>query len=80
MNKVAVEFRNNSVPKNKNVTLIAFIWEKGGQVEVASYLIHRLFYMIIVLLVVSVVSFVIIQLPPGDYLTSYINNLETSKG
>ena len=29
-------------------------------------------------LVISVVIFIIIQLPPGDYLTTYINNLKTS--
>ena len=32
--------------------------------------------MFIVLLVVSVTSFVIIQLPPGDWVTSYIRDLE----
>ena len=40
-----------------------------------SYIIRRSFYMIIILLVVSVVAFVIIQLPPGDYLTSVMQNL-----
>lgn len=34
--------------------------------------------MCIVLLVISVVAFVIIQLPPGDYLSSYIMQLELS--
>jgi len=43
-----------------------------------SYIIRRLFYMIIILLIVSVVSFIIIQLPPGDYLTSFVNNLKAS--
>lgn len=37
---------------------------------------HRLFWMIPTLLVISIISFVIIQLPPGDYLTSYIAALE----
>jgi len=32
--------------------------------------------MIIVLLIISIVTFIIIQLPPGDYLTSYIQRLE----
>jgi len=32
--------------------------------------------MMLVLLLVSVVSFIIIQLPPGDYLTSYIMSLK----
>nr|MQY69405.1 ABC transporter permease [Bacillota bacterium] len=43
-----------------------------------SYIIRRSFYMIIILLVVSVVAFVIIQLPPGDYLTSLIRRLRES--
>jgi len=41
-----------------------------------SYLIRRFLYMILILLLVSVVAFIIIQLPPGDYLTSYIIQLE----
>jgi len=41
-----------------------------------SYIIHRFLYMILILLLVSVVAFIIIQLPPGDYLTSYISRLE----
>jgi len=43
-----------------------------------SYIIHRLIYMIFTLLAVSVVAFIIIQLPPGDYLTTYIMRLEAS--
>ncbi len=43
-----------------------------------SYIIRRSLYMIIILLAVSVVAFVIIQLPPGDYLTTMIMNLEAS--
>ena len=39
------------------------------------YIIRRFLFMIILLLMVSVVSFIIIQLPPGDYLTSYVENL-----
>jgi len=42
-----------------------------------SYIIRRLLYMVIVLLVVSLVAFIIIQLPPGDYLTTLIENLES---
>jgi peptide/nickel transport system permease protein len=34
--------------------------------------LHRLAYMVITLLAVSVVTFVIIQLPPGDYADTYI--------
>ncbi|MQY69918.1 MAG: ABC transporter permease subunit [Firmicutes bacterium] len=43
-----------------------------------SYIIRRLIYMIFTLLAVSVVAFIIIQLPPGDYLTSYIMKLQSS--
>jgi len=41
------------------------------------YFLRRLIYMFITLWAVSVVAFVIIQLPPGDYLTTYIMELET---
>ena len=34
--------------------------------------IRRLFWMLPTLLVISIISFAIIQLPPGDYLTAYI--------
>ncbi len=39
------------------------------------YLIKRLLYMIPTLLIISIISFIIIQLPPGDYLTSYVAQL-----
>lgn len=41
-------------------------------------ILRRLLWMIPTLLVISIISFVIIQLPPGDYLTSYIAALEES--
>ena len=41
-----------------------------------SFIIRRLLYMIIILLAVSLVAFIIIQLPPGDYLTSFMKSLE----
>jgi len=43
-----------------------------------SYIIRRSLYMLIILLAVSVVAFIIIQLPPGDYLTTLIRNLKAS--
>ncbi|MEC9489502.1 MAG: ABC transporter permease [Halanaerobiales bacterium] len=43
----------------------------------SKYIIHRLLFMIVTLIVISVISFVIIQLPPGDYLTSYITQLRS---
>ena len=36
--------------------------------------------MIVLLAVMSVFAFVVIQLPPGDYLTSYIANLQQQMG
>jgi peptide/nickel transport system permease protein len=43
-----------------------------------AYIVRRLVLLIPVMFVISIVIFLIIQLPPGDYLTTYINNLKTS--
>ena len=40
------------------------------------YVVHRLLIMVPTLLAISLISFVIIQLPPGDYLESYIAELQ----
>ena len=40
------------------------------------YLVRRLFIMIPTLLAISLIVFVIIELPPGDYLESYISELQ----
>ena len=37
------------------------------------FIVHRLVYMVVTLAAVSVVAFVLIQLPPGDYADSYAN-------
>lgn len=42
------------------------------------YFFRRIMYAVALLFVSSVVAFIIIQLPPGDYLTSYINQLKAS--
>ncbi len=39
------------------------------------YIIHRLLIMIPTLVAISLIVFVIIQLPPGDYLESYVAEL-----
>jgi len=39
------------------------------------YVVRRIIYMIITLFVVSMISFIIIQLPPGDFVTSYVAQL-----
>jgi len=36
------------------------------------YIVRRVLYMIPTLFAISVVAFIVIQLPPGDYLTSYL--------
>ncbi len=41
------------------------------------YLIHRLLIMIPTLLAISALVFIIIQLPPGDYLSTYIAELQS---
>ena len=38
------------------------------------YIVRRIIYMVVLLLVLSFVSFLIIQLPPGDYLSTMIQN------
>ena len=43
-----------------------------------AYILRRLLYMIPTLIIISMISFVIIQLPPGDYLTSLIAQLASS--
>ena len=44
----------------------------------ASYVVRRLGYLLVVVWLISVVSFVIIQLPPGDFVTSYALKLAAS--
>ncbi len=40
-----------------------------------TYILRRSIYMVITLVLVSILSFAIIQLPPGDYLTSMVANM-----
>lgn len=40
------------------------------------YLIHRFFQMVVVILLVMVVSFIIVELPPGDFLTNLRDRLQ----
>ena len=42
-----------------------------------NYLVRRLLVMLLTLIVISVLVFVIIQLPPGDFLTTYIAELQS---
>ena len=41
----------------------------------AQYIAKRILYMIPTLFVISLISFAIIQLPPGDFLSSYVAQL-----
>ena len=50
-------------------------WSEKGT-GLLRYVVHRLIIMIPTLLAISLVSFIIIQLPPGDYLTSYVAELQ----
>lgn len=44
----------------------------------ATFIIHRILLMIPTLFLISIVAFVAIQLPPGDYLTTMIANMAQS--
>ena len=42
------------------------------------YILKRILYMIPTLFGISLIAFLIIQLPPGDYLTSMVANMENN--
>ena len=42
------------------------------------YVTRRFVYMLLMIAAMSLVAFIIIQLPPGDYLTMYVRQLEAS--
>lgn len=42
------------------------------------YIIRRVIMLIPILLLISIVSFVVIELPPGDWVSNYITNLRNS--
>ncbi|MEO8546334.1 MAG: hypothetical protein ABI434_22295, partial [Burkholderiaceae bacterium] len=42
------------------------------------FIVKRLFWMLPFLVAISFLSFVLIQLPPGDFVTSYIATLAAS--
>ena len=43
-----------------------------------AYVVRRFFVAILTVLAISVLSFIIIHLPPGDYVTSYISSMSAS--
>lgn len=44
------------------------------------YLIRRLIYMIVLLILLSVTAFTVIQLPPGDLVDNIVSQMETMRG
>ena len=42
-----------------------------------AYIARRVLLMIPTLFLISVISFIAIQLPPGDFMTSYVAGLRT---
>jgi peptide/nickel transport system permease protein len=44
------------------------------------YIISRIILMFLLLLLVSIFSFIVIQLPPGDFVTKYVASLEHDMG
>lgn len=42
----------------------------------ALLVVRRLLYMIVLLAVLSVVAFLIIQLPPGDWVTTFVYQMQ----
>ncbi|NLB89838.1 MAG: ABC transporter permease [Clostridiales bacterium] len=45
-----------------------------------AYIVRRLGYMVLLMLLVSIFSFIVIQLPPGDYVSAYISRVEAEMG
>ena len=41
-----------------------------------NYIVRRFIYMVVVILLISVVAFIVIQLPPGSYLQSIVSQLK----
>lgn len=46
-----------------------------GEYAVFNFIIRRILSSLVTIFVISIVSFIIIQLPPGDFLSTYIANL-----
>lgn len=57
---------------------MCILYKRNWEKRVLYYFLRRLIYMFITIAAVSVVTFTIIQLPPGDYLTSYMMQLEAT--
>ena len=44
------------------------------------YIVRRFILMFVMMISISIFSFIVIKLPPGDYVTAYIANMETQLG
>jgi len=53
-------------------------YTEGGLCEMLSYIIRRLSIMVPEIFLISIIAFIVIQLPPGDFLTTYIMRLQAS--
>lgn len=45
-----------------------------------AYIIRRLGFMVLLLFLVSIFSFIVIQLPPGDYVSAYVSRIASEMG
>ncbi|WP_345769875.1 ABC transporter permease [Skermanella aerolata] len=52
-------------------------FRKGRPITMLGFFVRRIMVMIPTLLAISAITFVIIQLPPGDYLTTLVTELES---
>jgi peptide/nickel transport system permease protein len=53
---------------------------KGKGLTMLKFIVRRIAILIPLLILVSIVSFIVIQLPPGNYVETYIRNLELQGG
>jgi peptide/nickel transport system permease protein len=60
------------------VDRVCFIPVRQGGYRLVSYIVRRFFIAILTVIAISMLSFLIIQLPPGDYVTSYIITMSSS--
>lgn len=45
-----------------------------------SYILKRLLYMVLLLFLISIFAFIVIQLPPGDYVSAYVARMTSEMG
>ena len=67
------ESMQEDVPKKPLMTAVVDFFKK----DLVQYIVKRLLMFIPTLLLISVLVFFVIQLPPGDYVSAHIAALET---